>query len=116
MEETLNIFKEFHAMPSEEKVNECSKDPNGSCKLYTSAENYKKDAVHYWKDTLSHPCPASGENMEYWPQKPYKYRYILCIYEYFHFLIAFIYSSYITWIQFLLASVKVITWYFFFTI
>ncbi|KAG4911763.1 hyoscyamine 6-dioxygenase [Glycine max] len=74
MDETMNIFKEFHAMPPKEKVNECSKDPNGSCKLYTSSENYKKDAIHYWKDSLTHPCPPSGEYMEYWPQKPSKYR------------------------------------------
>lgn len=75
MDEALNIFKEFHAMAPKEKVNECSKDPNGiNCKLYTSSENYRKDAIQYWKDTLTHPCPPSGEYMEYWPQKPPKYR------------------------------------------
>ncbi|XP_061366865.1 hyoscyamine 6-dioxygenase-like [Gastrolobium bilobum] len=77
MDETLNIYKEFHAMPPKEKVNECSKDPNGRCKLYTSSENYQRDTVHYWKDTLIHPCPPSGENMHYWPQKPTKYREIV---------------------------------------
>ncbi|XP_027358867.1 protein DOWNY MILDEW RESISTANCE 6-like [Abrus precatorius] len=76
-EATLNIFKEFHAMDPKEKVNECSKDPNGSCRLYTSSENYKKDAIHYWKDSLTHPCPPSGEFMEYWPQKPSKYREVV---------------------------------------
>lgn len=74
MDEALNIFKEFHAMPPKEKVNECSKDPNGRCKIYTSSENYKIDAIQYWKDTLTHPCPPSGEYMEYWPHKPPKYR------------------------------------------
>ncbi|KAG2384155.1 Hyoscyamine 6-dioxygenase [Vigna angularis] len=39
MDETLNIFKEFHAMPPKEKINQCSKDPNGNCKIYTSGEN-----------------------------------------------------------------------------
>ncbi|KAK7271838.1 hypothetical protein RJT34_28063 [Clitoria ternatea] len=72
MEETLNIYKEFHAMPPKEKVSECSKDPNRSCKLYTSSENYKKDAIQYWKDSLTHPCPPSGQSMEYWPKKPLK--------------------------------------------
>lgn len=74
MEEVLNIFKEFHAMSPKEKIKECTKDPNGKCKLYTSSENYRKDAIHYWKDTLTHPCPPSGESIEYWPQKPIKYR------------------------------------------
>ncbi|RDY02045.1 Hyoscyamine 6-dioxygenase, partial [Mucuna pruriens] len=77
MDETLNIFKEFHAMSPKEKVNECSKDPNGSCRIYTSGENYKKDAILYWKDSLTHPCPTSGESMEYWPQKPSKYREVV---------------------------------------
>ncbi|XP_057447754.1 hyoscyamine 6-dioxygenase-like isoform X2 [Lotus japonicus] len=77
MDEALNIFKEFHAMPPKEKVNECSKDPNGRCKLYTSSENYKIDAVQYWKDTLSHPCPSSGDHMKYWPEKPTKYREVV---------------------------------------
>ncbi|KAK7316270.1 hypothetical protein VNO77_35180 [Canavalia gladiata] len=77
MDETLNVFKEFHAMSAKEKVNECSQDPNGSCKLYTSSENYKKDAIHYWKDSLTHPCPPSGEFMEYWPKKPSNYRKVV---------------------------------------
>jgi hypothetical protein len=75
MDDTLNIFKEFHTMPPKEKIEECSKDPNGiNCKLYASSENYRKDAIQYWKDTLTHPCPPSGEFMEFWPQKPLKYR------------------------------------------
>jgi len=68
-------------MPPKEKVNECSKDPNGiNCKIYASSENYKKDAIQYWKDTLTHPCPPSGEFMEFWPQKPPKYREVVCKY------------------------------------
>ncbi|KAJ1413951.1 Oxoglutarate/iron-dependent dioxygenase [Sesbania bispinosa] len=77
MDEVMNMFKEFHAMPPKEKVNEFSRDPNGRCKLYTSGENYKKDAIRYWKDTLTHPCPPSGEYMKYWPQKPSKYREVV---------------------------------------
>jgi len=80
MDETLNVFKEFHAMPPKEKVNECSKDPKGSCKIYTSGENYKKDTIQFWKDSLIHPCPPSGENLEYWPQKPSNYRYVYFAY------------------------------------
>ncbi|KAI4352391.1 hypothetical protein L6164_006649 [Bauhinia variegata] len=77
IEDTLNIFKEFHAMPAKEKMSECSKDPNGSCKLYASREINKKDVIQFWKDTLRHACPASGEFMEYWPQKPARYREIV---------------------------------------
>ncbi|XP_057440154.1 hyoscyamine 6-dioxygenase-like [Lotus japonicus] len=77
VEETLNVFKEFHAMPPKEKVNECSKDPIGRCKMYTSSENYEKDAIKYWKDSLTHPCPPSGEYMQYWPDKPTKYREVV---------------------------------------
>ncbi|TKY65043.1 Hyoscyamine 6-dioxygenase [Spatholobus suberectus] len=74
MDDALNIFKEFHAMPAEEKIRESSRDPNGSCKLYTSREINNKDIVQFWKDTLRHFCPPSGEFMEFLPQKPAKYR------------------------------------------
>ncbi|QHN83770.1 Hyoscyamine 6-dioxygenase [Arachis hypogaea] len=52
MDETLNVFKEFHAMPAEEKKIQCSKDPDGKFKIYT-------------------------KNMNYWPDKPHKYREIV---------------------------------------
>ncbi|KAG5016738.1 hypothetical protein JHK85_022874 [Glycine max] len=61
MDDTLNIFKEFHAMPAEEKIRESSRDPNGSCRLYTSREINNKDIVQFWRDTLRHFCPPSGE-------------------------------------------------------
>ncbi|KAG5137658.1 hypothetical protein JHK82_022389 [Glycine max] len=64
MDDTLNIFKEFHAMPAEEKIRESSRDPNGSCRLYTSREINNKDIVQFWRDTLRHFCPPSGEFMD----------------------------------------------------
>ncbi|XP_045802883.1 protein DOWNY MILDEW RESISTANCE 6-like [Trifolium pratense] len=70
MDDTMNIFKEFHVMPEVEKISESSKDPNGSCKLYTSREINNKDCIQYWRETLRHFCPPSGEFMEFWPQKP----------------------------------------------
>ncbi|KAK7312884.1 hypothetical protein VNO77_37109 [Canavalia gladiata] len=70
----LRIFKEFHAMPIDEKIRESSKDPHGSCKLYTGNVGKWADAALYWKDTLQHPCPPSGEFMEFWPEKPEGYR------------------------------------------
>jgi hypothetical protein len=74
MEETLRIFKEFHAMSPNEKVVESSKDPNGNCKLYTSSGRNIEDVAKYWKDSMKHPCPPSGEFIEYWPEKPEGYR------------------------------------------
>ncbi|KAJ1435377.1 Oxoglutarate/iron-dependent dioxygenase [Sesbania bispinosa] len=77
VDNTLRIFKEFHAMPVDEKVRESSKDPNGRCKLYTSSGRNCEDVAKYWKDSLQHPCPPSGEFMEYWPEKPTGYREIV---------------------------------------
>ncbi|XP_054801555.1 protein DOWNY MILDEW RESISTANCE 6-like [Prosopis cineraria] len=77
MDETLTIYKEFHAMSGKQKVSECSKDPNGSCKLYTSSQKYNKEAIQYWKDSLTHPCPPSGDCIQYWPEKPTKYREVV---------------------------------------
>ncbi|XP_061344236.1 protein DOWNY MILDEW RESISTANCE 6-like [Gastrolobium bilobum] len=77
MEDTLNIFKEFHTMPAEEKISESSNDPNGSCRLYTSREINNKDCIQFWRDTLRHCCPPSGEFMEFWPQKPARYREVV---------------------------------------
>ncbi|XP_061344235.1 hyoscyamine 6-dioxygenase-like [Gastrolobium bilobum] len=77
VEDTLGIFKGFHAMPVNEKISESSKDPNGSCKLYTSSGRNNQDVALYWKDSLQHPCPPSGDFMEYWPEKPAGYREIV---------------------------------------
>ncbi|CAJ2662155.1 unnamed protein product [Trifolium pratense] len=70
MDDTMNIFKEFHAMSKVEKISESSKDPNGSYKLYTSREINNKDCIQYWRDTLRQRFHTSGEFMEFWPQKP----------------------------------------------
>ncbi|KAJ1406508.1 Oxoglutarate/iron-dependent dioxygenase [Sesbania bispinosa] len=77
IDDTLNIFKEFHAMPAEEKISESSRDPNGSCRLYTSREINNKDCIQFWRDTLRHFCPPSGQFMEFWPQKPARYREVI---------------------------------------
>ncbi|RHN44490.1 putative hyoscyamine (6S)-dioxygenase [Medicago truncatula] len=74
MDDTYKIFKEFHAMLANEKVRESSKDPNGSCKLYTSCGGNINDVAKYWKDSLEHRCPPSGEFTWYWPEKPDGYR------------------------------------------
>ncbi|CAI8591957.1 unnamed protein product [Vicia faba] len=77
VDETLRIFKEFHALPADVKESESSKDAKQSCKLYTSSGRNVADVAKYWKDSLKHPCPPSGEFTEYWPEKPEGYREIV---------------------------------------
>lgn len=74
LDDAMGVFKEFHAMPAKDKASECSKDPNKSCKFYTSSENYKKEEFHYWRDALTHPCHTLEEYMQFWPEKPFRYR------------------------------------------
>ncbi|XP_031265726.1 LOW QUALITY PROTEIN: hyoscyamine 6-dioxygenase-like [Pistacia vera] len=81
IDDTMNVAREFHAMPAQDKVNECSKDPNGSCKLYTSSGNYDTEEVYYWRDCLTHPCYSLEEYMQFWPAKPTKYREVVSRYS-----------------------------------
>ncbi|XP_020208039.1 hyoscyamine 6-dioxygenase [Cajanus cajan] len=81
MDDIMNIFKEFHGMPAEEKLRESSRDPNGNvCKLYTSREKNNKDFVQFWRDTFKQLCPPSGQFIEYWPQNPPNYREVVAKY------------------------------------
>ncbi|XP_020205021.1 protein DOWNY MILDEW RESISTANCE 6 [Cajanus cajan] len=74
MDGALGMFKEFHGMPPDEKIRESSKDPNGSCKLYTSSGRNVQETL-YWKDSLQHPC--YGEFLQFWPEKPQGYREVI---------------------------------------
>ena len=74
MDETMNVAEEFHAMPGLDKERECSKDPNGSCKLYTSSYVYPREDFHYWRDAVTHPCRPLVECIQFWPEKPTRYR------------------------------------------
>lgn len=74
MDDTIRVFKEFHAMSAKEKASECSKDPNRSCRFYTSSEKYATEEVHVWRDALTHPCHPLEEYIEFWPAKPTRYR------------------------------------------
>ncbi|KAM3683260.1 hypothetical protein ACB098_12G133400 [Castanea mollissima] len=77
MDDTMAVFKEFHAMRPEDKASECSKDPNRSCKFYTSSVNFSKEEFHYWRDALMHPCHSLEEYMQFWPGKPIRYREVV---------------------------------------
>ncbi|OMP09751.1 Oxoglutarate/iron-dependent dioxygenase [Corchorus olitorius] len=80
MEETMKVAEEFHAMPAMEKEKECSKDPNGSCKLYTSSYSYPREDFHLWRDAVTHPCLPSEECIQFWPENPTKYREVVGAY------------------------------------
>ncbi|KAK8588853.1 hypothetical protein V6N13_087748 [Hibiscus sabdariffa] len=42
----IDEAEEFHAMSGLDKERECLKDPNGSCKLYTSSYAYPREEFH----------------------------------------------------------------------
>ncbi|XP_068323291.1 hyoscyamine 6-dioxygenase-like [Pyrus communis] len=77
IDDTMNVSKDFHAMPRKDKETESSKDPSGRCKFYTSSENYANEEVHYWRDALVHPADSSENYMQYLPEKPTRYRQVV---------------------------------------
>uniref|UniRef100_A0A0A0K745 Fe2OG dioxygenase domain-containing protein n=2 Tax=Cucumis sativus TaxID=3659 RepID=A0A0A0K745_CUCSA len=78
VEETMRVSREFHAMSSEDKEMECSKDPNKSCLIYSSTPNYEKEELHLWKDSLRLICyPNLNKNVQFWPQNPPKFREVM---------------------------------------
>ncbi|EOX94478.1 PREDICTED: hyoscyamine 6-dioxygenase [Theobroma cacao] len=81
MDKTMNVAEEFHAMPAVDKERECSKDPSGGCKLYTSSYVYPKEDFHYWRDAMTHPCLPLEEYIQFWPEKPTRYREVVGAYS-----------------------------------
>ncbi|GAB4841711.1 hypothetical protein Ancab_022433 [Ancistrocladus abbreviatus] len=77
MDETMDVFKEFFQLPAEDKLSLLSDDPNQNCRLYTSSYNYDKEQVHYWRDALKHSCSPLEECIQYWPEKPTRYRQVV---------------------------------------
>ncbi|KAE8676231.1 putative ring finger protein [Hibiscus syriacus] len=81
MDETMEVAEEFHAMPGSDKEKECAKDPKGSCKLYTSSYVYPREEFHLWRDAVTHPCRPSAEHIQFWPEKPTRYRKVVGAYS-----------------------------------
>lgn len=77
MDDAMNLFEEFFNLPAEAKASVFPEDPSGSCKLYTSSFNYANEETHFWRDSLRHPCYPFEEFMQFLPEKPTRYRYIL---------------------------------------
>ncbi|PWA34910.1 hyoscyamine 6-dioxygenase [Artemisia annua] len=68
------LYDEFFNMPVEDKLGVYAEKFGKGCTLYTSGMNYAKEDVHYWKDTLKHPCHPLEEHTPSWPEKPTRYR------------------------------------------
>nr|QJZ27967.1 hyoscyamine 6 beta-hydroxylase [Mandragora officinarum] len=90
MEETMEVCKEFFALPAEEKE---KFQPNGEpakfelphdqkAKLYVEGERLSNEEFFYWKDTLAHGCyPLDEELVSSWPEKPATYREVVAKYS-----------------------------------
>ncbi|XP_030936526.1 flavanone 3-dioxygenase 2-like [Quercus lobata] len=76
----MSVFKEFHALSAEDKAIETSKDPNKSCYMYTSTQSYATGKFHFWRDGLLHHCNPLEKYIQFWPEKPPKYRQVVAIY------------------------------------
>jgi len=77
MDEAMSVFKEFHALSGEDKAIETSKDPNKSCFIYTSSANYATEKFHLWRDALIHHCNPLEKYIQFWPEKPPRYREVV---------------------------------------
>lgn len=76
MHDVLDVAKEFFALPVEDKAKLYSEDPKQPCRLRTSID-YDGEKVHFWRDNLRHPCFPPGRYMEFWPEKPARYREVI---------------------------------------
>nr|KJB25996.1 hypothetical protein B456_004G220500 [Gossypium raimondii] len=79
--DTMNVFKEFFELPSEDKAGIYSEDLKRPCRLYTSSPNYNREKVHLWRDSLRLPCHPLKECIKIWPQKPTRYKEIVAAYS-----------------------------------
>ncbi|GAA0145106.1 oxygenase [Lithospermum erythrorhizon] len=81
IDDTSNVYKEFFDLPSEEKAKYLSVDPKSHCRLYTSTYNYATEEKHFWRDNLTHSCYPLEDCMQFWPEKPIRYKEIVGAYS-----------------------------------
>ncbi|KAM5552790.1 hypothetical protein ABKV19_025149 [Rosa sericea] len=74
LHDTMDVFREFFALPPEDKASFFSEDPNKLCRLITSTGNYDRENVHLWRDALRHACHPLDKFIPLWPQQLLKYR------------------------------------------
>lgn len=77
LRDAMQVFKEFFELPYEDKSHLYSEESNVKCRLYTSSFNYANEDIHYWRDCLKHNCTPLKECIDYWPQKPARYRKVV---------------------------------------
>ncbi|KAG5567441.1 hypothetical protein RHGRI_002854 [Rhododendron griersonianum] len=73
MKDVLVVAKEFFDLPAEEKQRFFSEDPNQTCRMKTSID-FAREKVHFWRDSLRHPCHPLEEHIQQWPENPARYR------------------------------------------
>ncbi|KAM5552797.1 hypothetical protein ABKV19_025156 [Rosa sericea] len=74
LHDTMDVFREFFALPPEDKASFFSEDPNKLCRLITGTGNYDRENVHLWRDALRHACHPLDKFIPLWPQQLLKYR------------------------------------------
>ncbi|KAH7862410.1 hypothetical protein Vadar_004475 [Vaccinium darrowii] len=81
VDETMNLFKEFFNMPTEDKAIYYSEDGSKAFRLCTSSLNYRKDGINTWKDSVKHDCRPLEDNIQSWPERPARYREVVGAYS-----------------------------------
>ncbi|KAL6217514.1 hypothetical protein ACLB2K_010731 [Fragaria x ananassa] len=76
LRKVLKVANEFFGLPSVDKAVMYSEDSKQKSRVYTSID-YDNEKVHFWRDSLRHPCHPLAEHIDSWPQKPPQYREVM---------------------------------------
>ncbi|KAL9664616.1 hypothetical protein QQ045_020021 [Rhodiola kirilowii] len=75
LQDILNVSREFHELPVEDRAKMYSEDKTKTCRLYSSLD-YDKEKVHYWRNILVHQeCQPKAGNNYCFPENPTRFRY-----------------------------------------
>ncbi|KAL9242998.1 hypothetical protein vseg_016940 [Gypsophila vaccaria] len=77
LDDTRDVFKEFFALPAEEKSDLCSLDASKKCILLTSNVDFDKEEIHNWRDSLRINCAPLEECKQEWTRKPARFRNVV---------------------------------------
>ncbi|KAK9704850.1 hypothetical protein RND81_07G015100 [Saponaria officinalis] len=77
LDDTRAVFKEFFALPAEEKTDLCSLDVSKNCILLTSNVDFDKEEIHNWRDSLRLNCAPLEECKLEWTRKPARFRVVV---------------------------------------
>ncbi|CAM8891542.1 unnamed protein product [Rhodiola kirilowii] len=74
IQDMLNMAREFHELPIEDRANMCSDDKTQVCRHFTSLD-YEHEDVHYWRNVLvHHECQPKAELNHLFPENPSRLR------------------------------------------